>query len=125
MEFYFLLLAAVAVSLALRIQEKNRSQAHQLPEHAKSSPLSQALQEMVATAGGIYYLSLVLLASFLQISLDEKWLVFGTKMEPLAFMALVLAILQPLLKRLYYRPKWALPTTQQLVFYLWRGEISY
>lgn len=44
---------------------------------------------MVATAGGIY-LSLVLLASFLQISLDEKWLVFGTKMEPLAFMALVL-----------------------------------
>ena len=24
-----------------------------------------------------------------------------------------------------YKPKWAPPTTQQLVFYLWRGEISY
>lgn len=104
MEFYFLLLAAVAVSLALRIQEKNRSQPHQLPEHAKPSPLSQALQEMVGTAGGIY-LSLVLLALFLQVSLDEKWLIFGTKMDPLAFMALLLAILQPLLKRLYYRLK--------------------
>jgi len=101
MEFYFLLLAAVTISLALRIQEKNnRSQAHQLPEHTKPSPVSQALQEMVATAGGIY-LSLVLLASFLQLDLEEKWLVLGTKMEPLAFVALALTLLQPVFLRAY------------------------
>ncbi len=100
MEFFIVLLAAVTVSLVFRVQEKSRSQTHQLPEHVRPSPLSQALQEMVATAGGIY-LSLVLLASFLQISLDEKWLILGTKMDPLAVMALVLTILQPLFKRLY------------------------
>lgn len=95
-----LLFLLLLISILLRVHNKVRSQTHEVPEHAKPSLFSQALQELIATAGGIY-LSLVLLISFLQINLADKWDIFGVNMDPLAFVALILAIIQPLFIRLF------------------------
>ncbi len=89
-----LIFVAIAISLLQRVREKRRTQAQEYPEHAKPSPLSDALQELIAMAGGVY-LSLLLLVSFLQISLPEKIALYGMEMETLAFFALVLALMQP------------------------------
>jgi hypothetical protein len=96
-----LIVLFVIASLALRIHYKKRNESQQLPDHAKPSPFSQALQELLATAGGIY-LSLILLVSFLQIDIADKWLIYDVKMDPLAFIALLLSIVQPLILRLYH-----------------------
>jgi len=90
----------VVLSLFLRIENKKRVESHKLPEHSKPSLFSEALQELIATAGGIY-LSLVLLVTFLQIELVDKWRIYEVKMDPLAFSALSLALIQPLTQRLY------------------------
>jgi hypothetical protein len=83
------------------MQNKTRlePQEFQVPEHAKTSPFSQSLQELIATAGGIY-LSLILLVSFLHIEIADRWLVFGVKMDPLAFTALALSLVQPVFLRI-------------------------
>ena len=95
----------ITLSLVLRIQNRTRFNAHEaeVPEHAKPSPFSQALQELIATAGGIY-LSLVLLVSFLQLDIADKWLIYGMKMDPLAFIALALSIVQPFISPLFSKP---------------------
>lgn len=62
---------------------------------AKSSPLSIAVQEIVATAGGIY-LSLVMVVSFLKLDIPEKVSMLNISLDPLAFLAILLAIIQPL-----------------------------
>jgi uncharacterized membrane protein len=90
----------VVLSVFLRIQNKKRVESHKLPEHSKPSLFSEALQELIATAGGIY-LSLVLLVTFLQINLADKWQIYEVKMDPLAFIALSLALIQPLALRFY------------------------
>lgn len=95
-----LVLAAVAASLAMRAGEKKRAYEQKYPEHAEPSLLSLALQDILGVAGGIY-LSLVLLVSFLQLDLPDRWLVAGVKMEPLAFLALSLAVVQPFFLRFY------------------------
>ncbi|EEG76789.1 hypothetical protein [Dethiobacter alkaliphilus] len=89
------ILFLLALSLLLRVQNKKRL-TQEVPEHAKPSPFSQALQDLIATAGGIY-LSLVLLVSFLQMDVADKWNIYGIKMEPLAFLALLFSVVQPLL----------------------------
>lgn len=98
----FLLLAAV--SLLLRIQNKMRTLAHEYPEEAKKSPFSEALQELVATAGGIY-VSLILLTSFLKIEAADTWQIFGIEMESLASVAIALALIQPLVLRAWHSLK--------------------
>jgi len=90
----------VVLSVILRMQNKIRAESHKLPEHSKPSLFSEALQELIATAGGIY-LSLVLLVTFLQIDLADKWQLYEVKIDPLAFIALSLALLQPLALRFY------------------------
>jgi len=88
------LLLAMLLSLRQRIREKRRVHKHEIPEHTKPSLLSEALQELIATAGGIY-LSLVLLISFLQIEIADKWVFFDVSMDPLAMVSIILAIIQP------------------------------
>ncbi|MDW7651034.1 MAG: hypothetical protein SCK29_00175 [Bacillota bacterium] len=99
MQALIILLILLVASLQLRIHNKKRFESHEVPEHTKPSPLSEALQELVATAGGIY-LSLVLLVSFLQIDLADHWLIISVEMDPLAFIALILSILQPMFLRI-------------------------
>lgn len=67
---------------------------------SRSSPLAAALQEMIATAGGIY-LSLVMLISFLKIELPITVSLQGIAVDPTALLSIGLAILQPLFLRLY------------------------
>ncbi|CEP66818.1 Uncharacterized [Moorella glycerini] len=71
---------------------------------AVASPVSRALAELVAIAGGIY-LSLVLLVSFLKISLPEVIAIGGLMVDPLAVVALVIALIQPLVLGLWPRLK--------------------
>lgn len=66
----------------------------------KASPLSLAVQELLAAAGGIY-LSLIMLLSFLKIDVPEKILLLGVVMDPLPCLAIGLAIVQPLVMRLF------------------------
>lgn len=71
-------------------------------ENAVESPASIAIGEMVAVAGGIY-VSMILLASFLKLSLPEKISVLAYQVDPLAFIAIIVATLQPILLAYYYR----------------------
>lgn len=71
-------------------------------ENAVESPTSYAIGELVAVAGGIY-LSLVLLASFLKISMPERIVISSWSFDYLAAIALFLALLQPIFLSLYYR----------------------
>lgn len=73
-------------------------------EEAVASPVSRALAELVAIAGGIY-LSLVLLVSFLKINLPEAIAIGGFMVDPLAIAALAIALLQPLALSLWPRLK--------------------
>ncbi|QGP93278.1 hypothetical protein MGLY_26850 [Neomoorella glycerini] len=71
---------------------------------AVASPVSRALAELVAIAGGIY-LSLVLLVSFLKINLPEAIAIGKLAVDPLAVVALVIALLQPLVLGFWPRLK--------------------
>ena len=64
-------------------------------EDVRLSPLSRALQDLIAVAGGIY-LSLIMLVSFLKLSLPEKIAVYSVELDPLALLALGLGIVQPI-----------------------------
>jgi len=86
----FAILILLCCSVYLRMEDKVRRAGYQFPEQAKASPLSEALQELLAHAGGIY-LSLILLISFLHIDLAEEWRIMGINMEPVAFSSLALA----------------------------------
>jgi hypothetical protein len=66
----------------------------------QSSPLSIAIQQLITTAGGIY-LAVVSLASFLKLDIPDKMTLFQISMDPLALSAIVAAIVQPLILRLY------------------------
>lgn len=66
----------------------------------RSSPLAMAVQEIVATAGGVY-LSLIMLISFLKIDLPPTVSYEGIKVDPTALISIALAIVQPLFLRLF------------------------
>lgn len=61
----------------------------------KPSPLSMAIQDLVATAGGLY-ISFVTLVSFLKLDLPDKVSFFNIGVDPLAIIALVITIIQPI-----------------------------
>jgi len=65
-----------------------------------ASPLSLAIQDLVAIAGGIY-LSLIMLVSFLKLNIPEKMLFFECSIDPLACLAISLAIIQPLFLKFF------------------------
>lgn len=95
-----LLLLLIVLSLLMRVTNKRRSLTFEMPENAKPSPFSEALQELIAQAGGIY-LALVLLVSFLHIEVPDRWRIFFMEMEPLAFISIAIAIVQPFVLQLY------------------------
>jgi hypothetical protein len=66
----------------------------------KSSPLSLAIQELIAVAGGVY-LSLVMLISFLKLDVPQKILLFQMWIDPIACIAILLSIIQPFFIRLF------------------------
>lgn len=70
----------------------------------KASPLSLAIQELISIAGSIY-LSLIMLVSFLKLNFPETITLFDFSIDPLAFLAIGLAIIQPFFLALYQRIK--------------------
>lgn len=70
---------------------------------SKSTPLSRAITNLVGMAGGIY-LSMVLLFTFLEVQLPARVTLGTVKVEPLAAISIILAIIQPfVLKMLQMR----------------------
>ncbi|KYZ77117.1 hypothetical protein AXX12_03000 [Anaerosporomusa subterranea] len=61
---------------------------------------SIAVQELVATAGGVY-LSIIALVSFLKLDIPEKLAVAGISFDPIALLAIGVAVAQPLWRRLF------------------------
>ena len=81
------------VSVFLRCRRMENISARQV--EVVSSPMSRAIQATVGYAGGIY-MTLVMLASFLQVEVPEKVIVTNeVQVEPLAFIAVILALIQP------------------------------
>lgn len=66
---------------------------------AVSSPLSLAIQDLIATAGGIY-LAITLLVSFLKIIIPDKIVIFTIEVEPIALISILLAIFQPIIEKI-------------------------
>ncbi|CVK17595.1 MULTISPECIES: hypothetical protein [Sporomusa] len=66
----------------------------------KPSPFSTAVQDLVATAGGVY-LSMVMVVSFLKLELPEKITVGILSFDPLAMTSIAMAVIQPLFSRLF------------------------
>jgi len=71
-------------------------------EDTVESPASLAIGELVAVAGGIY-LALMLLTSFLKISMPERLVFFDWSVDYLAAIAIILAAFQPIALALYYK----------------------
>ena len=66
----------------------------------KPSPFSDAVQDLVATAGGVY-LSLVMIVSFLKLDLPERITVTFLSFDPLAMTAIGVAVIQPVFTKLF------------------------
>lgn len=93
------LLLSVVISWSIWMRMCRCRNNHANNMEVKSSPLSIAVQEIVATAGGIY-LSLVMVVSFLKLDIPEKISMLDVSLDPLAFLAVLLAIIQPLFSNL-------------------------
>lgn len=99
------LLICVAIGLSVWqrvVLLKKRNVLDQVPDAPISSFLSEALAQLVGIAGGIY-LSLIMLVSFLELDIPHRITFAGLSMQPLAFLALGLAVLQPIVKLLLVR----------------------
>lgn len=68
---------------------------HQEKIQVKPSPISLALQETIAVAGGIY-LSLIMFISFLKLNLQEIVLIKEIHFDPLAALSIFLTTIQPI-----------------------------
>lgn len=86
-----LLCIGVACSIGFRIYRYREVTAHD----SKASPLSMAIQEVVAVSGGVY-LSLVMLTSFLKLDIPDRVSLSSVAIDPLALTAICLAMVQPL-----------------------------
>ncbi len=69
-------------------------------EETAASPVSRALAELTAIAGGIY-LSLVLMVNFLKVNLPATIAIGDLIIDPLAVVALMVALVQPLILRVW------------------------
>ena len=98
------ILALFYLSLCRRVQHKQRTlkQSREIPIEPQESAFSQAIVELLATAGGVY-LALLLVRNFLQITIPEQVMIWGLQLEPMAAIALAIAIFQPYLLFIFHR----------------------
>ncbi len=96
-------ISLLTVSVIFRCRRMEKISARQV--EGVSSPMSRAIQATVGYAGGIY-MTLVMLASFLQVEVPEKVIITnGFRVEPLAFIAVILALIQPFFLIIWDRVK--------------------
>ncbi|NLJ34055.1 MAG: hypothetical protein GX349_05635 [Firmicutes bacterium] len=74
----------------------------ELPMEPRPSPVSLALGELLAVAGGIY-LTLLMAVTFLGLEIPARIPLGNLYLEPLAAISLVLALMQPFLAWLWPR----------------------
>lgn len=89
--------AIIAWSLRLRVKRFRQVLDNNI--ETKATPLSLAIQELIAVAGGLY-LSLVMLVSFLKVEIPEKLPILNISIDPLAGLAILLAVLQPVFMKI-------------------------
>lgn len=65
---------------------------------------ADALVELISSAGGIY-ISLIMLGTFLNIDVPKEIAVWGVSLDPMALVALVAAVVQPIVVKLFVRLK--------------------
>ena len=98
----FLVLTFSAFLLGLALLAKvsyNRKYRH---GEQLSSPLAEAITQIVGIAGGIY-LALVTAINFLGLVWPEKINIFGSWVDPIAILAIVLACLQPIVLWVWHK----------------------
>ncbi|KUO52269.1 MAG: hypothetical protein APF76_04330 [Desulfitibacter sp. BRH_c19] len=103
MKIFVLLLIVVLIGFAVREKVKHKvrtSSASGIPEEIKSSPVSQALAELVAIAGGVY-LSLLMLTTFLGLELPSKMKLVSVEIDTIAGIALILTLAQPFILKIF------------------------
>ncbi len=88
------IIAISVVARARRISASWRMKTREAVE--PPSPLGEALKEFVAIAGGTY-LGLSALAEFLKLQIPEHAVLWGLAFDPLALIAVLLALLTPIL----------------------------
>lgn len=93
-----LLVLLLAFSLLFRMRRGRQG----INSEVKASPFSLALQELVSTAGGVY-LSLIMLTSFLKLDIPELVYFSGIGFDPLAGIAMGVAVVQPLCAVIFYK----------------------
>jgi hypothetical protein len=94
--YAWIVLSLVLIILALSVWQRIQYLRKTLDEDKmKVSPLSLAIQELVAVSGSIY-LSLVMVVSFLKLNIPNTIMIFDFSIDPLAFLAISLAMIQPL-----------------------------
>jgi hypothetical protein len=101
--FAILLLMLLATIFSIRLRRRDwKRNSFTVPNgEATLSPISTALSNLVGIAGGIY-LSVVLLLNFLKIPVPQPRLFLGCTVDPLAFVSLWAAIIQPFVPRIYH-----------------------
>ena len=100
---FLIVFIIIVLSLQMRMHNKKRSannSGDQLPLDPLPSPFVRAMTEIIGMAGGIY-LSLVMLVNFLDLELPPKVNIFGLEAEPLALLAIIISIVQPIFKNLF------------------------
>ncbi len=83
----------IYASLSARIRQIARIRKSSYKE--TPSPLSEAIKDFVALAGGVY-LGLMALSEFLKIALPPRAEFWGLSFDPIAVLSIVLAIIAPL-----------------------------
>ena len=97
--FVWLLLLAVLMLLILSVWQRIKYFRQTIDDDKlKASPLSLAIQVLISLSGSIY-LSLIMLVSFLKLNVPETIILFEISIDPLAFLAIGLAIIQPFFLR--------------------------
>ena len=99
--YAWIVLLLVLIMLALSVWQRIKYFRETVDENKiTASPLSLAIQELVAISGSIY-LSLIMLVSFLKLNIPETIMAFEFSIDPLALLSISLAIIQPLFLNIF------------------------
>ncbi|HOV78713.1 MAG TPA: hypothetical protein PK728_01280 [Bacillota bacterium] len=87
------------VALSVRERVRRQTLREKILSESKTSPLSQALSNLIGVAGGIY-LSLDVISSFLELNIPDRVQIGSFCLEPLAALSILTAIAQPYMLRI-------------------------
>lgn len=99
-QFILLILFFIASAISVRFRLKQIRQSSTASQ--ATDPLAEAIGQLVAAAGGIY-LSFLGLISFIKIDIPEKITIALISFDPLAGLAIIISLLQPVFLKYYYK----------------------